>query len=281
MAASVAQALARIDRDRLDRVCGLEGRLPLRRPPEAEVAAAFEGLEPDFFRLISLRLARRARRPLPDAEDAIQDVLLDLHLKHSDLLRQEPERWAGRLFEIARFRLASASVGPSVRALDAVPEDSLDRFASSREEPVGLSGAGRSAIDLPFDGGRMSSEQMIGALHRFRDHHGRRPKLRECRTANRLPSAAEIRREFGSFRRLLVQAGMAEEFFGHHVGHWTPREAALACRSFRIRHGYWPCSTDIRRFPGELPSSSTMVRLFGSTRAAFVQRGAEAILGTL
>jgi hypothetical protein len=281
MAASLADAFAAVAGERLEHVCGLDGPSWHRALTEPEIARAFVGAPRDLYKGMAYPLARRSGRCLQDAEDAIQDELLELFVESRRVFRECPEAWAGRVYESARFRLRSAAT-PSTRSLDAVDADLVDKAtedeefsrAPGRRSPI-------SVVALPAAGERFSGAQMIEALHRFRDHHGRRPKARECVAANRLPTTAQIRREFASFRRLLLAAGMAEDCYRHHEGRWEAREVALACLSFKDRHGWWPSSGDIRRFPGELPSSSTMTRFFGSTRSCYVQRGAEAILGML
>jgi hypothetical protein len=87
-----------------------------------------------------------------------------------------------------------------------------------------------------------------------------------------------IYREFGNLAKALLEAGMTPDSLGLRTKRWSATEAARSCLSFRRRHGYWPGWADIKRRPGELPSTKVMIRYFGSTRSAEVQLGAEAIL---
>jgi hypothetical protein len=132
---------------------------------------------------------------------------------------------------------------------------------------------------LPARNENWSRSQMIGAAQRFRDHYGRPPKIGDCKAINRLPSPSTIYRVFASFDELILAAGMTPERLGQRRRRWSPVEAAKVCASFKSRHGDWPCWSDVKRYPGELPSTTVMIRFFGSTRSAEVGLGVESILG--
>jgi DNA-directed RNA polymerase specialized sigma24 family protein len=281
MAASLAAAIAEVEGPEFDAIVGYAVPLPKAAPTDAAVEVAFKGLTYAPFGEIARKLASRYRCHRADAEDAVQDGLVELREKRPDLFREKPENWLGLLHEIARFRLIEIKEGQERTA-------SIEELAERAGEapfygarpciPLALEGDEVKYVPLAREGKEWSREQIIGALQRFRDHYGRPPRARDCRALHGLPSPATIHRHFRSLAEAILAAGMVPDGLGQRRRRWSASEAAEACASFRRRQGYWPGWIDVKRRPGELPGPNAMVRFFGGTRPGEVQVGAEAIL---
>jgi DNA-directed RNA polymerase specialized sigma24 family protein len=282
MAGSLAEAIAEVEGPEFDAIVGFSVASREAAPTDAAVEAAFEGVDVEPFHEIARMLASRYRCHRTHAEDAVQDALFDLYVKRADLFRETPESWLGLLYKAARFRLIEIK-GRQERtaSIEGLSESAGDiPFAGARACVPPSMDADEEAKygPLPAAGEEWNRSQVIGAIQRFRDYYGRPPRVKECKAAHGLPSPATIYRHFDTFVDAIVAAGMVPNLLGQRRKPWTPVEAAKACRSFRWRNGYWPGWAEIKRNPGELPSTTVMIRYFGSTRSAEVQLGAEAIL---
>jgi hypothetical protein len=280
MAATVAAALAKVEGDELDRMV-YSGPEIRRSPPDEELKMAFDGFS--YRRLIGemRHLARSRRCDLADVEDAVQEEFTVLMERRRRLFSESTERWTKLLMRRASYRLLENCVGSrpiSTAALEEAGGDATLAGARPCLPPSLQADEDAKYGPLPAPGEFWTSMQVIGAFQRFRDYHGRPPRSCECRAAHRLPCYSTVRRHFGSFDDAVLAAGMIPPGLGRRRRRWSPVEAAHACRSFRRRHGFWPNWADLHRYPGTLPSNSTMIRCFGSTRPAEVERVAEAIL---
>jgi DNA-directed RNA polymerase specialized sigma24 family protein len=280
VASTLAEAFAEAEGPELDRIVysGAEVR---RGPPDRALRAAFDGFDWQRLPGEARRLARRWRCDPSDAEDAIQEELATLMERRPRVFNQNPERWMKLLVRRASYRLLANRVEArplSIASLEEVGGDGVLGAADPCVPSLLEVDEDAKYGPLPAPGESWTTLQVVAALQRFRDYHGRPPRSSECRPAHRLPCYSTIRRHFGSFDEAVLAAGMVPTSIGRRRRRWSPVEAARACYSFRRRHGIWPNWADLRRHPGVLPSNSTMIRCFGSTRPAEVQRVAEAIL---
>jgi DNA-directed RNA polymerase specialized sigma24 family protein len=282
MAGSFAEAIAKVEGPEFDAIVGYAVPPPKATPTEKAVKVAFEGLDYEPFRKIARMLSFRYRCHETHAEEAVQDELVALYVKRPDLFREDPRNWLGLLYEVARFRLIeilgrlerTASIEGLTELAGDAPFDgarpcvppSLDADEEAKYGP------------MPSEGEDWSRTQIIGALQRFRDYYGRPPRVKECKAVHGLPSPVTIYRHFGDFPSAILATGMVPETLGLRRKQWSPIEAARTCLSFRRRNGYWPNWADVKRNPGELPSTTVMIKYFGGTRSVDVQLGAEAIL---
>ncbi|MBK5219779.1 MAG: hypothetical protein JJE35_08335 [Thermoleophilia bacterium] len=282
MARTLAAALAEVEGPEFDAIVGYTAKRPEPAPVDKEVAAVFAKFDYRAVRRIARMLASRYRCHPTHAEDAAHDALVDLLAKRPELFREDPERWMGLLHEVTRFRLIDIKAGQgqtaSTEALtelagDAPFEEAHPCIPASHD----ADGEAKYASP-PRIGEEWNRSQIIGALQRFRDYFGRPPRTGECKALNGLPSSTAIYRHFASFSDALLEAGMVPDAPQRRRRAWKPLEAAKACSAFRRRNGHWPSWADVKRRPGELPSTSVMIRCFGSTRSAEVQQGVEAIL---
>ncbi len=226
-------------------------------------------------------LVSRHRCDLADVEEAVHEVLEELLVRRPDLYRERPESWLGLLYKLARFRILDTRMARSrVASIEELFELAGDAPFEKARPCVAVATANEDAryAAPPANGEKWNSEQIIGALQRFRDRTGRPPKLVEFTVLNGLPGRSAIYRQFGSLANAILAAGMVPETSSKSRTRWIPLEVARMCRSFRLRNGYWPSWADVKRRPGELPSTTAMVRCFGGTRSIDVQLGAEAIL---
>jgi Homing endonuclease associated repeat len=280
MASTFSAALAEVEGPELDRIV-YSGPEVRRGSPDKALEAAFVGFS--YKRLLSemRQLAQIRHCDLADAEDAVQEELAVLMERRRWLFDESTDRWMKLLMRRASYRLLQSRVGPQPVSTAALEEADGDAALASARPclPPSLQADEEAKYGpLPLPGESWTSMQVIAAFQRFRDYHGRPPRSSECRPTHRLPCYSTIRRHFGSFEEAVLAAGMIPPGFGRRRKSWSPVEAARACRSFRRRHGIWPNWADLRRYPDVLPSNSTMIRCFGSTRPTEVQRVAEAIL---
>lgn len=282
MARSFREAFVGIEGPEFDVAVGY-AILPRKgRPTEKATAAAFEGFGYRQIEKIVRFLVAYDRCQEPDAEEAVQDALLHLLANRRDLLRESPERWLRYLVKTARFRLResrrSSRQTESIEKLAATAGDDL--FSAERRcVPPDLdANDDYRYVPPPQRGEDWTASQVIGALQRFRDFHGRPPKVAECRSIHTLPSRSAIARHFPTFSDAVLAAGMVPRDLGRRWKRWSAVEAATVCLSFRHRNARWPCRQDTERPSNGLPGASVMRRLFGGTHEAEVQRGAESIL---
>lgn len=282
MASSMAGAFARVEKSPAFDHIVYPGCTVRRTQPDRAVAAAFERFDYGHVRRIVRQLSRRCRCSQADAEEAVHEEYAHLLEREPELFREDPESWIGLLYRRAFYRLLQMR-NPrrrcaSIEALMEAAGDEPFRGARPCLAPSLNGDEEARYLPLPRPGESWSWSQVVGAFQRFRDYHGRPPRVSDCKAANRLPCYASIRRHFGSFDEALIAAGMVPTGPGRRRRRWSSVEAARVCRSFRHRHGYWPSCGDLQRDSEDLPSPSTMIRCFGSTRPAQVQIVAEAIL---
>jgi DNA-directed RNA polymerase specialized sigma24 family protein len=281
MARTLAEAIAAVEGAEFDAAVGYTVRRPTPRPVEEEVAKAFRGFDYRDILRIERMLVSRHRCHLADAEEAVHEILEELLVKRPDLYRERPESWLGLLYKLARFRILDRRTASSrVASIEELFELAGDAPFEKARPCVAVTAADEDAryAAPPASGGTWSSEQIVGALQRFRDRTGRPPRSVECTALNGLPGPNVIYARFGSLANAILAAGMVPETPPKTRARWIPLEVARVCRSFRRRNGYWPSWADVKRRPGELPGTTAMIRCFGGTRSIDVQLGAEAIL---
>jgi DNA-directed RNA polymerase specialized sigma24 family protein len=281
MARTFAEAIAAVEGAGFDAAVGYTVKRPRPKPVEEEVAIAFRGFDYAEILRIERMLASRHHCHLADAEEAVHEVLEELMVRRPELYRERPESWLGFLYKLARFRLLDRRTARSrVASIEELFELAGDAPFEKARPCVAFTTADEDAryAAPPAVGKKWNSEQIVGALQRFRDRTGRPPRLVECTALNGLPGRTVIYREFGSLAKAILAAGMVPETSPKSRTRWIPLEVARVCRSFRRRNGYWPSWADAKRRPGELPGTTAMVRCFGGTRSIDVQLGAEAIL---
>lgn len=281
MAQTMAAALAAAAGPRFDAAAGYTVTPRRAAPTEPAVAAAFADLDPQELSRLGRGLAARRGCHPTEADDSVQDALLALWSKRPELFCQPAGSWMGLLREVALRRLLEVRPTQPTLSVNALVEQGGDSdlggAAPCRAETGSAEEESRRARP-PARGEPWSREQILGAIQRFRDYHGRPPKAVEFRAINALPSLSALRRHFGLLSDALLTAGMVPATGVARRRSWQPITAARECRAFRRRNSRWPSWRDIGRRPGELPSTSVMIRCFGGTRAIDVQLGAEAIL---
>lgn len=282
MARSFREAFAGIEGPEFDLAVGYVIPPWKGRPTEKATAAAFEGFGYRQIKKIVRFLVAYDRCQETDAEEAVQDALLHLLHDRRDLLRESPERWLRYLVKTARYRLLdsrrSTRQTESIEKLSAVSGDAPFIGARRCVSPDLDANDDNRYAPPPKRGEDWTATQVIGALQRFRDFHGRPPKVAECRSVHLLPSRSAIARHFSSFAEAVLAAGMVPRDLGRRRKRWTPLEAATVCLSFRHRNARWPCRQDTERRDSGLPSAGVMNKFFGGSHEAEVQRGAESIL---
>lgn len=281
MARTLADAIAAVEGPEFDAAVGYTAKRSTPRPVKEEVATAFHDFDYGEILRIERMLVSRHHCHFADAEEAVHEVLEELLVKRPDLYQEPPESWLGLLYKLARFRILDTRMAKSrVASIEELFELAGDAPFENARSCVAVATTDEDARYAfpPANGEKWSSEQIVGALQRFRDHSGRPPKSAECKALNGLPSPSVISRRFGSLANAILAAGMVPETSPKSRARWSPLEVARACRSFRRRNGQWPSWADVKRRPGELPGTTAMVRCFGGTRSIDVQLGAEAIL---
>ncbi len=282
MARTLAEAIGAVEGPEFDAAVGYTVKRSTPKPVKREVATAFRGFDYGEILRIERMLVSRYHCHLADAEEAVHEVLEELLVKRPDLYQERPESWLGLLYKLARFRILDSRMARSrVASIEELLELAGDApFENARPCVSSSRSADEEARHAapPTAGKKWNSEQIIGALQRFRDHSGRPPRSAECKALNGLPSPNVIYGHFGSLASAILAAGMVPETPPKSRARWSPLEVARACRFFRQRNGQWPSWADVKRRPGELPGTTAMVRCFGGTRSIDVQLGAEAIL---
>jgi hypothetical protein len=185
MAQTFAAAISAVEGPKFDAAVGYTVQQPSPAPVDDEIAAAFAGLDFGPFLKIARRLSWRYRCHSADAEDAVQDALLDLLVKRPDLFREEPESWMGLLSETARYRLIGIKSGQGqVASIEALAEFAGDAPFGTAQPCIAASHDGdieAKYVLPPSDGEEWNPSQIIGAFQRFRDYFGRPPKSSECK----------------------------------------------------------------------------------------------------
>lgn len=118
-------------------------------------------------------------------------------------------------------------------------------------------------------------DRCIQVLREWADREGRTPTVRDWRISSyRNPSWFTIRAVFGSWNAGIEAAGLRQNKPGM-PSLWTREEISNAMLDFVFTHGRWPCSADWRRAcpHGRHPAWPTVIRLFGSERAALRASG--------
>lgn len=283
MAATMAGAIEAAEGPVFDAIVGYTVPAPQAAPTDPDIVTAFARLDPKELRRLSLTLSGRERRHPTEADDAVQDAFLELWAKEREILLSSPGAFLGHLYERARRRLQEVGRREGALSAEALREERDDAFLEGARPCVPESHSAEEQcryVAAPAPGRSWNREQIIGTIQRFRDYHGRPPKAVEFRAINGLPSLATLYRHFNSLADALLVAGMTPDSPTRRRL-WTPLAAARACRAFKRRNGRWPYWRDVKRRPGELPSTTVMIRYFGGTRAVDIQLGAEAILAAV
>lgn len=283
MARTFADAFASASGPRFDLAVGYSVEAYPATPADPAVTAAFEDFDGLELMRLARRLAGRQKCQIVDADDAVQDALIELWGDRPELFRESPAGWMGLLHEVARRSLGAVQGVMPPASIEAELETGDHIFADAQRCTAEAHG---SDEDCRLSSGPMVGEawtrgQVLGAIQRFRDHHGRAPRVADFRAINGLPSTSVLYRHFDSIAEALLCAGMTPDGPVSRRRRWPPLAAARECRAFRRRNLRWPGWKDVKRRPGELPSTSVMVRCFGGTREIDVQLGAEAILAAV
>ena len=282
MAATLAEAIKAAEGPAFDAAVGYAVAAPRATPTDPGIATAFSRLDPTELRRLTAALSSREHRHPTEADDAIQDGFLELWRKEPELLLDASGAFLGHLYEQARRRLMDSQRERAL-SIEAVWEEREDSVLDAAKPcaPEAHSSEEQSRyVKPPAPGSSWSREQILGAIQRFRDHHGRSPRASDFRAINGLPSLTALYRHFASLADALLVAGMTPESSLRRRS-WPPLAAAKECRAFKRRNGRWPYWRDVKSRPGELPSTTVMIRCFGGTRAIDVQLGAEAILAAV
>lgn len=249
-------------------------------PEDRALGAVFASLDRNWQARLAGRLARRSGFTLDKAEEAVSQELLLLIERRRDVFLLDTDRWLGLLFVRGRYRLLKNHAAPPLASTNAIEEALGDTALAGAV--ICVSESPQAELDaisilLPSRGETWSRSQVISALQRFYRYFSRAPRARDCRTVNRLPSVATIRRHFGGLEAALLAAGIFPAEHGRRRRPWRNVEVARTCRSFYRRFGYWPNASDRQRAP-ELPCRSVWIKTFGSTYGGEIREVAEAIL---
>jgi hypothetical protein len=283
MASTMEAALHAVAGTRLDFIVGYSIVPPSARPTEPAVAAAFADFDGRELRRLARQLASRQHCHVTEADDAVQDAVMEIWRTRPDLLRQPAEGWLGLLYEVARRNLGAIGAVSSPLSVEAELEKGDRHLADARPCSAESHRAEEECryTAAPRVGEAWNREQLLGAIQRFRDYYGRAPKVTEFRAIHALPSTSVLYRHFESLADALLCAGLVPDAPVNGRRKWPPLVVARECRSFRRRNLRWPGWHDVKRRRGDLPSTSVMIRCFGGTREIDVQLGAEAILAAV
>ncbi len=281
MASTMVAAFANADGPKLDRALGYLVDMPPHQPVDADVAQTFAGLSPAELTRLSEQIAGECRQPLQDAKDAVQNEMLALIEHPVEILGRKPSEWIGLLYGRARM---SCRRSRSRRQRDASYEKLAEGSGSGLLEDASPCAAithqGEEASRFLWranPGARWTRVEIIGAIIRFRDHHGRPPAAGEFKPLNGLPSYSSLRRHFNGVADAILAAGMTP-LSPPRRRPYTRLEAARICEAFRMREGRWPDGADARNPANGVPPTSTMMRIFGNTRSGEIQRVSESII---
>lgn len=244
-----------------------------------EVSAEIAGRYGDIVERV-VRDLSRDRRHRDLEEEAVADAVVRL-------LEDRPEVFTWPAEDFGRY-LNRAAQRSMVKALGLLREHpvmalGLGADVAGRGQPVvaHTQSANEEArlVPPPPPGKSWAPEQMLGAVQRFRDEHGRPPLSSEAGRSAGLPDKNMAGREFGGWNAMVRAAGMTP-LATEPRPKWPPFEAARECLSFRRRNGYWPHAGDAAFLGSGLPGREVMKRIFGGIREDDVRRGVESILGT-
>lgn len=129
--------------------------------------------------------------------------------------------------------------------------------------------AGLAAAGLACERDQWDRERILEAIRRFARRHGRPPSSEEwqLKGPQRNPTAAVVRRHFGSFTAALAAAG-----FEPHWRPFTDDEALLALRAYFQETGRPPTVREWNKL-GRRPSAGGLIKRFGSWNAALDAAG--------
>jgi len=129
--------------------------------------------------------------------------------------------------------------------------------------------AGLAAAGLTCDREEWDRERILEAIHRFARRHGRAPSSEEwcLKGPERNPTAAVVRRHFGSFTGALAAAG-----FEAHWRPFTNDEALLALRAHLQENERPPTVREWQEL-GRRPSAGGLIKRFGSWNTALEAAG--------
>jgi hypothetical protein len=284
--AALAEA-AELDTERWSEVIGDGGPTHLVANPEAPDAPALPGQLNGEWLGMARRIAISASVSIDDAEEAIGASLLKLWETRRALFDDPPESWQGLLYSYAERRARTGAYDTRTRKTCSIEQlrgesEELFELATSPAIAYTKAGVNEAARKLapPRKGRRWSREQIIGAVQRFRDRHGRAPLEGEFKPANKLPSVYSVKQAgFEHMHDLLIEAGVPVETRMHRRP-WSAEEAAEECARFLHREGHWPSHFECKRMPtGSFPEARVLERYFGGCSMAAVQAGVERILG--
>lgn len=283
MARTLADAIEQAKGTQLDIAIGLLRVRPKPPVADVEIEMAFSGFDSGNLDRMARQLAAVGRQPYQDAEDAVQDGLLQLLERRPDLFTQDPGTWMNLLYETARYRLLTikgnrrpiASIEKLVaEAGDAPFENARPCVAATHTEDQNAKLLPRPAVGFVW-----TREEIVGSIVRFRDYFSRPPMTNDFKAVHGLPSPTTVARHFGSVSEAILAAGMTPANAGVRRQPYTEEETVSKCLGFRDKEGRWPDWTDAKREPGRVPSASALKRFFGGTRACDIQRGVEEFLG--
>ncbi len=259
-----------------------------------DIAAAWRCFDKREIQRVIDQIAAISNAYVVDAADAVQDTLVILLESRPEVFREDPLKILGLLSAYARKRLLKLREQQSRGGRRCLSLDVLLETNGTEEDPLDSATSAvaylRAGVDEearytspPAPGEEWSRLQMIGAVQRFRDEHGRAPRWRDFGSANSLPDRTVVLRHgFSALNDLLLEAGVPVEVATKTRQKWTAIASAEACYAFRRRNGCWPNSEDARYLPvGTLPSIGAMERYFGGCSALDVQLGTEGILGAI
>jgi DNA-directed RNA polymerase specialized sigma24 family protein len=289
MADTFTAAFAEIEGPEFDLAVGYDIEAPAHPAPDDEIAATLVAFDyPRHIARIRYMLGVRymGRGMHDDIEEAVQEALLEVYEGRRYLFTMPPESWMGLLYKASCHWIIKLGRRERVDSIDGLAEMAGDAALTGAKPvlPAALPNVDEDAkyTPPPKGGYRVKWErlQMLGAAQRFRDQHGRPPRVEECGKGkgHGLPPSSQIYREFGDFNAFLLEAGMVP-YYTARKKKWGPVDSAESVLSFRRREGYWPGRADIDRTANDLPPKGACNRYFGGIRADEVQAGVEAILG--
>jgi|GEM_PF-3439411 len=294
MAQTFREAIAQVAGEEFDAATGFTRPRYRGTAPRADIAAAWRRFDKrEIQRVVGQITAIGGASPM-DAADAVQDAFVVLLGSRPELFTEDPVQMLGLLSAYARKRLLKLREQQSGGGRRCLSLEVLSGTDGTSENPLASATSAvahlRPGVDEearytppPAPGEVWSRLQLIGAVQRFRDVHGRAPRGRDFAPENNLPDRAVVPRHgFSTLNDLLLEAGVPIEVATKTRQKWTAVASADACYSFRRRHGYWPNSEDARYLAaGTLPSSRAMEKYFGGWSALDVQLGTEDILGPI
>lgn len=293
MAQTMGAAIEGVAGPEFDRRVGLVTEPMEAKPVDPAVAAAFANTRPADLLLMARKVAKMADVSLHDAEDAVSEAFERLLLERPELFTECPTGWKGLAYAYAEnqarrdaylthilpvFSLEGGTRDTSAGTGDVNDDERHDVRPCVAYTKAGVDEEARY-VGPPKPRKPWTRTQILGALQRYRDDHGRSPRPRDLTRENGLPQERTINRHFKSVTDALIEAGVPVEHTENRAP-WTAEDAAEECARFCLREGHWPSHLESRRLPpGTLPKDAAMRRFFGGSSMAAVQAGAERILG--